>query len=1000
MLTTTCLSSQNLSRTNTWYFGRNAGIDFNVTPPSPLSDGALNNWEGCATICDTFGKIMIYTDGQKIWNKNHDIIPGAINLGGSNSATQSGLIVPFPNSAELLYVFSVDDQGKSGGLRYAVVDMTLNGGLGGLVSSNNVLLNQCTEKITAIPHCNKHDYWLIAHEYGNNNFVVWEISNSGISSSKTISIRTTHPSTASGAIGYMKSSPSGSQIALGVDAGNFFELFDFNNETGEISNPIKFTNTKFDNPYGVEFSPDGTRLYIAGVQNSPILFQANLDLPTAQEIINSVIIIAEGSSSYFGAIQNAPNGKIYIAKDNSDYLSVIHNPNELGASCNFIEDDFYLGGKESALGLPNLIPSYFYPEQTIQLISTLKNCDGTADINVIADIVGDSIIYQWYFNNILIPNQTTTQIQVNSTGLYKFEAHVSSDCQGSDIVYSKQIFVSIPDQLEITDIQLTHLCSIDSGSISIVGSGGTMPYQYSIDGGVTFQLSSQIVNLASGIYEIVLKDSNGCTTSELVELKSTNTPVIDNVQIVHTSCGKGNGNLEILASNGTGQLIYSIDEMNFQQENSFNNLNSGTYIITVIDSLGCSVMTIEEIGPSVSPYISSISSTPATCGQDNGTIEISAASGVPPYKYSIDGVNFQTSQSFTSLTEGVYTIIISDNVGCIDSISLEMKSEEYPSIINVDITNAYCNKDNGSILVNVIGGIDTKYSIDGFAFQESNYFKNLAAGNYTILVKDIYGCQDTTTIKIEESELPMLESVEIIHTSCGEVNGMIKIEASGSNLSFSINGLDFQQENFFQHLAPGDYTISIKDGNGCVFTNEVEIKSSSEMSIELIESTPADCGESNGGLTFNVLGGTGVSLVSINGGTFQSSFSIDGLSSGEYDIKVIDEAECLTDTTVVILQEGCPIYIPNVFSPNNDGLNDILRIYPHPEFIGDFKLFRIFDRWGECVFEATNFSPDEIGWDGTHKGKEMENGVYVYYLLFVSVGGNSAILEGDITIAK
>ena len=147
-----CLFAQNNERTNVWYFGRNAGIDFNTTPPTPLLDGALNIWEGCATICNVSGEIMIYTDGRKIWNKNHEVIPGAMNLGGDNSATQSGIIVPFPGSNELLYVFSVDKEGGNAGLRFAEVDMTLNGGLGGLISSNNILLDQCSEKVTVVPH--------------------------------------------------------------------------------------------------------------------------------------------------------------------------------------------------------------------------------------------------------------------------------------------------------------------------------------------------------------------------------------------------------------------------------------------------------------------------------------------------------------------------------------------------------------------------------------------------------------------------------------------------------------------------------------------------------------------------------------------------------------------------------------------------------------------------------------------------------------------------------
>ncbi len=1001
LITTTYLFSQNSKRTNIWYFGRNAGIDFNNTPPTPLSDGALNIWEGCATICDTLGEIMIYTDGRKIWNKNHDVIPGATNLGGDNSATQSGIIVPFPNSDDLLYVFSVDDQGGSGGLRYAEVDMTLNGGLGGLVSSNNILLGQCSEKVTAIPHCNKQDFWLIAHEYGSNNFVVWEITNSGISSSSITSIGSTHSASSTGAIGYMKSSPDGSRLALGVYGGDFFELFDFNNETGEISNPINFTNNQFDNPYGVEFSPDGTRLYMAGTQNTPILFQANLDLPTPQEIQNSVMIIAQGSSSYFGAIQNAPNGKIYVAKDDSDYLSVIHNPNGLGLSCNFIEDDFYLGGQESALGLPNLIPSFFAQEPTIQLLETIDFCDGTANIQAVTDIEGDSVVYQWYFNNDLIPNQTSTQIQVDSGGTYEFKAIVYFDCQVNPSEYAQQINISFPDQLGIDEIQLNHpLCGVNDGSISIIESGGTSPYQYSFDNGATFQISSTLSNLLSGVYEIVVQDDNGCTANETVELISTNAPEINDVQIVNTSCGLGDGELIISASNGTGQLEYSIDGVNYQQDNSFSNLNSGIYTISIIDSLGCSVETTEEIEGSTAPSINFIQSISTTCEQNNGTLEVAGNNGTPPYEYSIDGINFQTSGNFSDLAEGTYNIMISDVEGCIDSIQLEVDSEEPPSITDIDVTQTSCGEDNGAISVTVIGGNNVEYSVDGLNFQSSNSFENLAAGSYGIIIQDVNDCQDTQTITIESSELPLAQLVEAIPTSCGESNGSIIIEASGGNLEFSINGIDYQQGNVFPNLTSGIYTVSIKDENDCISTNEVEVASSPELTINTIESIAAVCGESNGGLRIEVDGGTGIIQVALNGGNFQSSFSFEGLSSGEYDIQVTDEVECLVDTSFVITQEECPIYIPNAFSPNNDGFNDLFKIYPHPDFKGEFKIFKVFDRWGASVFEAQNFNPADIGWDGTHRGKELGIGVYVYFVEYVSENGNSEILEGDITIIK
>lgn len=632
---------------------------------------------------------------------------------------------------------------------------------------------------------------------------------------------------------------------------------------------------------------------------------------------------------------------------------------------------------------------------------TINFCDGTANIQAVTDIEGDSIVYQWYFNNDLILNQNSTQIQVDSGGTYEFEVIAYFDCQVNPSEYNLQINISFPDQLSIDDIQLNHpLCGVNDGSISILESGGTSPYQYSFDDGATFQGSSTLANLVSGIYEIVVQDGIGCTTNQTVELVSTNAPEINDVQIINTSCGLGDGELTISASNGTGQLEYSIDGVNYQQDNSFNNLNSDIYTISVIDSFGCSVETTEEIESSTAPAISFVQSNPTTCGQNNGVLEVSGNNGIPPYEYSIDGINFQTSRNFPDLAEGIYSIIISDFGGCIDSTQLEVESEEPPSITDIDVSQTSCGEDNGTISVSVVGGNSVEYSIDGIIFQTLNNFENLAAGNYAVVIQDINGCQDTQTIIIEQSELPLAQSVEIIPTSCGESNGSIIIEASGGNLEFSINGIDYQQDNVFPNLASGNYTISIKDENDCISVNEVSISDSPELRINSIESVAAVCGENNGGFLIAVEGGTGVIQIALNGGTFQSSFSSEDLSSGGYNIQITDEVGCLVDTSFIIIQEECPIYIPNAFSPNNDGFNDLFKIYPHPDFTGEFKLFKVFDRWGASVFEAQNFNPADIGWDGTHKGKELGIGVYVYFVEYVSENGNSEIIEGDITIIK
>ena len=369
---TSTLFSQNFKRVNIWYFGESVGIDFNNQPPLPLNDSELDIAEGCSTMSDTTGQLMIYTDGIKIWNKNHELMPGADDLGGNNSSTQSGLIVPLPASDSLLYVFSIGSYPISDGLQYSIVDITLNNGLGGLIASNISLSEECRERIIAILHCNKKDYWIISHERENNTFLVWLLTEFGISNLPIeIQIGTSQSTTATSAIGHLKSSIDGSRIALASYGDDFFEVYDFNNATGAITNPIKLTHPEFDKPFGVEFSPNGKLLYLAGVQTVPILFQANLDLPSVQEIQNSIQIIGQTVGQYFGAMQYAPDGKIYIARNNRPFLAVIQNPNELGAECNFVDGGFQLNAERSRAGLPNLISSYFHEFPVVNL--TLEN---------------------------------------------------------------------------------------------------------------------------------------------------------------------------------------------------------------------------------------------------------------------------------------------------------------------------------------------------------------------------------------------------------------------------------------------------------------------------------------------------------------------------------------------------------------------------------------------------------------------------------------------------
>ena len=363
-----------------WYFGNNAGLNFNTGAPVALTNGQMNNLEGVASIANKNGHILFYSDGMEVYNKYHQLLNPGNDLGGHNSSTQSGVIVPQPVRGNRFYLFTVDEEG--GALEYAILDSNGSGGTGSIFSRNHRLLNASTEKITAVLHANKTDIWIIAHEWGNNKFYAWLLTGTGLSSTPKIStIGPSHSGNTGYSKGYMKSSPDGSKLALAVvgsQAGfgstndGRWELYDFDNNTGLLSNAMSFTNAnkptavnEYDGAYGVEFSPNGRFLYIScwNVRGSnDRLFQFDLRAGNRSfaDINNSAYQVASSSGTNdFGALQLAPDGRIYIARGNRGSLSYIEYPNCPTSSCNYTANGPSLSGASSRYGLPTFIQTFF-----------------------------------------------------------------------------------------------------------------------------------------------------------------------------------------------------------------------------------------------------------------------------------------------------------------------------------------------------------------------------------------------------------------------------------------------------------------------------------------------------------------------------------------------------------------------------------------------------------------------------------------------------------------
>lgn len=348
---------------NIWYFGERAGLDFTSGKPVPLTNSMLSTMEGCATLSDTNGNLLFYTNGVSVWNREHKRMPNGNRLMGHRSSTQSAVIVPRPLNPNIYYIFTADLQSQLYGLRYSEVNMTLQKGLGDIAKKNNFLVSPVSEKLTAVKHRNNTDYWVIAHKWNSNSFNAYLVTAAGVSRQPVVStVGTPHKGQNQEAIGAMKVSPDGKKLALALwRDSNKFEVFDFDNKTGRLSNPIGFDH--YDEAYGVEFSPDGTKLYgtTNGIGNiPPQIWQFNL-LGSKQAILESATLIAVSKADKIGSLQLGPDGKIYLAQEKQNHLGVINHPNAPGLGCNYVDEGQMLGEEShSELGLPNFVQSYFY----------------------------------------------------------------------------------------------------------------------------------------------------------------------------------------------------------------------------------------------------------------------------------------------------------------------------------------------------------------------------------------------------------------------------------------------------------------------------------------------------------------------------------------------------------------------------------------------------------------------------------------------------------------
>ena len=648
---------------NNWFFTGNNGLNFSTGAPVNIPGGQIVVMEGASAISDKNGQLLFYTDGITVWNKNHAIMANGQGLaGGYGSSTQSCIIVPKTKDEKQYYIFTADEEGGSKGFQYSIVDITLNSGLGGLTIKNQLLVTPCSEKVTAIRHCNKKDYWVITHKYGSDAYYAYLATENGVDPNPVITHTGSFIPVAYGTMaGALKSSPDGKRI-VAVHPNIGVELSDFNNQTGIISNTTEIFNNNNAHHYGAEFSASSKMLYvfIHGYWYQPDLarhsgvFQYDLSLPTITAISNSKFeVFRYDQPNDAGSMQRGPNGKIYLSQYRRNYLSVINSPEIYGSGCNFVNVGISLPADGEA-SLPNLLNDYGTSLDTFQITNSVS-CINTP-VNFSYTATGDVTALQWDFGDLSSGTANFSAIPdpvhiYSAVGTYNVRLIKISVC-GNDTL---QKTVTIGD-VSVNLGSDTAYCGQQNILLDPHATGSN---SYLWQNGFT---TSTITTTVPGLYWVEVKsNSGGCTRRDSIVLISKPLPVVN--------LGRDSGlcinqQITLDAQNAGSNYLWNNNTTN--QTLLVN--QSGLYWVKVTSSSGCS--STDTI--IVRPLLKSV----FTLGPDQSI----CAGQTIQLKINLSGVSYlwqdgSTSSMYNVNTEGSYFADVTNQCGTTRDSIVFRKSE-------------------------------------------------------------------------------------------------------------------------------------------------------------------------------------------------------------------------------------------------------------------------------------------------------------------------------------
>jgi len=638
------------------------------------------------------------------------------------------------------------------------------------------------------------------------------------------------------------------------------------------------------------------------------------------------------------------------------------------------------------------------------------DCFGADNGIITAVVAGGTYPYRYTIDGMAVNDSIIENLGV---GNYTIEVTDINNCAATEMISINQPMMA----LEFEAIQIDTSCfGTNMNAVEVMVTGGTGPnYTYTWSD-PSLPNSGNINNLTADTFYLTVTDENFCTVEDTVFIVEYDLIDVNTITRQPSCFGFGDGFIGVNTVDGGagGSVIdnYSYAWEGFPDETTENLINvfgGQSYTVTVTDSQGCTGISTDSVGQPVQLMLDINKGNISCFGVEDGFVEITSVNAeVASYEWSTSPDD--QGNRIENLSEGNYLVTVTDVNGCpvVASVNLNEPSELIGSL---EVTNNVCSGDSDGLILPVVSGGTVPYEFAWSNGRTTPFISNLPDGDYTVTITDQNGCSLIISATLV-APAAIIVDADVVNITCFEgSDGMYTLNASGGQgpYKFSRDGEIYNSNNIRAGLETGPYPVFIKDSQGCTWDSIIQIGTVPQFELFAGEDQFIPIGDSAtlDVVLFNAVGTPEIIWSSATDFDLScdecNSTTVSPLFTATYEAYGIDSNGCESnDFVTVFVQKIAEIMVPTGFTPNGDNNNDMLLVHGKSKNINQINTFRIYDRWGETVYENNNFNinDESVGWDGTFRNEEMESGVYVWILEVQFEDGTTDNFQGSTTLIR